>query len=355
MDLLAARMHHDSRASPTDEPPKPPVLANAPERMNSFPPSTPLVTIAIPTFNRARSYLPRALRAACVQTYANLDILVADNASTDDTAAVVASMGDARVRYHRHPENMGSARNTNFCIESSRGEYTLLLNDDDLIDEDFIEVCMDAIADGQRPGLIRTGMRLIDESGRVVHIHVNQVGGLDFAAFVVAWTQGLTVPYLCNTLFRTRNLQEIGLHSRHYMWDDVIAELKIAAVHGRVDIADVHASSCEHGGELTRAASVREWCEDAVELTEVACSLAPDDAPQLRAHLTPFLAEIAYRRAAQANAPLIARLAGGLTAFRTFRVPPEFPLWFKQVLGRERWYRRLAKLKPRRQVRASSE
>lgn len=321
------------------------------DRVNRRPRLDPTVTIAIPTFNRAGTYFPRALGAACAQTYANLDILVADNASTDHTADVVTAMSDARIRYHRHDRNIGAAKNTSFCIESSRGEYTLLLNDDDLVDQDFVEVCIAAIASGRRPGLIRTGMRVIDESGTVVRLHPNRVGGLDFVDFVVAWTQGATAPYLCNTMFLTRPLQEVGLHSRHSMWDDVIAELKIAAAHGRVDIEEVHASSCEHPGELTRTAHVREWCEDAVELIEVVCSLAPAEAARLRSHLTPFLAMIAYHRAAVASAPLFTRLAGGVTAFRTFGVAPKFPQWFKQVLAQERWYRALGRLKARRTLR----
>src|SRR5690606_4365233 len=61
----------------------------------------PLVTICIPTFNRADTFLPKALAAACNQTYRNLEILVSDNASSDGTPELVRSMIDPRISYHR--------------------------------------------------------------------------------------------------------------------------------------------------------------------------------------------------------------------------------------------------------------
>jgi glycosyltransferase involved in cell wall biosynthesis len=306
---------------------------------------TPLVTIAIPTFNRAGSYLPGALRAACHQSYTNLEILVSDNASSDATAELVKGHGDSRIRYHRQEQNIGSARNTNYCIDAARGEYTLLLNDDDLIDETFVEACIGALSAGERPGLIRTGMRIIGDDGATIRTHANQVGGLNFTQFVIAWTQGLTTPYLCNTLFKSEPLKASGMHSRHYLWDDVITELKIAATHGRVDIAEIHASSREHHGELTRAATVRAWTEDSLDLLELVCRLAPSDAKVLRSHLLPFLSELAYRRAAEVNANLGVRLYSGWEVYRTLGMRPRLPSWFKHVLSQESWYAYLVRAK----------
>src|SRR5688572_24537959 len=130
----------------------------------------PLVTIAIPTFNRADAYLPATLAAASGQSYANLDILVADNASVDDTAQVVSSFRDPRIRYHRHPSNVGAAANWNFCVEQGRGQYFLMLMDDDLIDHDFVETCIKRVADKPQAGLIRTGTRVVDGHGKLIHI-----------------------------------------------------------------------------------------------------------------------------------------------------------------------------------------
>ena len=60
--------------------------------------SLPLVTIAIPTYNRAGSYLPVALGSALAQRYPRLEVLVADNASSDETASFVRGITDERLR-----------------------------------------------------------------------------------------------------------------------------------------------------------------------------------------------------------------------------------------------------------------
>ncbi len=59
----------------------------------------PLVTIAIPTYNRADGYLKQALQSAVNQTYKNIEIVVSDNCSPDNTEAVVRSYTDPRIRY----------------------------------------------------------------------------------------------------------------------------------------------------------------------------------------------------------------------------------------------------------------
>ena len=106
--------------------------------------SLPLVSIAIPTYNRANGYLREALQASLGQSYPAIEIIVSDNFSSDNTEEVVRSYSDSRIRYFRQSENIGANNNFNFCLDQSRGAYFLLLPDDDLIDRDFIDVCIRA-------------------------------------------------------------------------------------------------------------------------------------------------------------------------------------------------------------------
>ncbi len=99
-------------------------------------------TIGIPTYNRAR-FLRRALEVACQQTSDDVEVLVSDNASTDDTESVVRSFGD-RVRYHRNAENIGMWRNFIQVAELAGGEYLAWLQDDDLVHRDFARRALDA-------------------------------------------------------------------------------------------------------------------------------------------------------------------------------------------------------------------
>ena len=73
----------------------------------------PLVTIAIPTYNRANAYLKTAISCALKQSYQNLEILISDNNSEDNTEELVNQFSDRRIRYVKHPENIGFVKNWN--------------------------------------------------------------------------------------------------------------------------------------------------------------------------------------------------------------------------------------------------
>ena len=168
------------------------------------------MTIAIPTHNRAESFLAQALRSAAGQTYPRLEILVADNASSDGTEALVRGFTDAPIRYLRHHVNIGSTANYNSCLEQARGDYFLLLHDDDAIDSDFIATCIAAVRDRSDIVLVRTGIRIIDGAGQVLRQCVNPVSGLSLADFFCAWFEGKTYWYCANTLFKTAELRAAG-------------------------------------------------------------------------------------------------------------------------------------------------
>src|SRR5215813_5462932 len=154
----------------------------------------PLVTIGIPTYNRAGRYLRQALSSALNQSYRHIEVLVSDNCSPDNTEAVVTSFNDSRIRYIRHPVNIGAIKNFAFCLQEARGKYFLLLHDDDAIDLDFIETCLGAIPVGAEPGIIRTGTRAVDSNGKVLHEMPNQAVGCSTADFFRAWFSGKTSP-----------------------------------------------------------------------------------------------------------------------------------------------------------------
>lgn len=93
----------------------------------------PPVTIVVTSYNYAH-LLDQALQSACRQTYLNLEILVLDNASTDETPAILARYaGDPRVRIIRHAENIGAVANHNAGIAAARGEFLVFLSADDLM------------------------------------------------------------------------------------------------------------------------------------------------------------------------------------------------------------------------------
>jgi len=98
--------------------------------------SSSLVSICIPAYN-SKKYIGETLTCLCAQTYSNIEIIVANDGSTDDTAAQVKSIDDKRIILLNEP-NGGAAKARNTAFSKAKGEYILYFDADDHIEPDFI-------------------------------------------------------------------------------------------------------------------------------------------------------------------------------------------------------------------------
>jgi glycosyltransferase involved in cell wall biosynthesis len=252
------------------------------------------------------------------QTYPHVEIIVSDNGSTDETEAVVRAAADRGIKYLRHREDIGANGNFNACLREAAGDYFLLLHDDDLIDRDFVQTCLDAARYSRDAGVIRTGTRIIDAAGDVVREVPNRVAGRSVEGFIHGWFAGETTLYMCSTLFNTRRLRELGgFASPRSVFQDGFAIMPLAARYGRVDVETVKASFRRHASGRTRATTVDDWCVDSLALLDLMCDLVPAHREVLRAEGLEFFAHLNYGRAAEADSA-VRRLAGYVTVFREF-------------------------------------
>ena len=289
----------------------------------------PLVTIAIPTYNRARTYLRQALESAVRQTYKNIEIIVANNCSTDDTEMVVNDFNDRRIKYFRHNENIGSNNNQNFCLEQANGLFSLLLYDDDLIDNDFVEVCIDAMNGNHSIGLVVTGAREIDAEGNITSQCPNPGKELSTGEFFLNWFAGKIPLYSCNVLMNTKSLREIGgLRSKTNTYEDVVADAQLMGKYGRVDVYDVKASFRRHGDHWGSSLSISDWWEDSLYLLDIICNLASERKTFIRSEGMKYFSKKSchrsYMRAARIKSPL-SRFLTYLSVYKTFNyqyLPP---------------------------------
>jgi glycosyltransferase involved in cell wall biosynthesis len=89
-----------------------------------------VISVVIPTHNRAH-LVRRAVASALAQTFADLEVIVVDDGSTDGTGALLASLTDPRVRALRLPRRTGAARARNAGVAAARGEWIAFLDSDD--------------------------------------------------------------------------------------------------------------------------------------------------------------------------------------------------------------------------------
>jgi len=130
----------------------------------------PTVSVIIPTYNHAR-FIAQAVESTLAQTYSDLEIIVVDDGSTDDTQAILASYGDCtrRVRVI-HKENRGVAAARNTGILAAQGDYLLFLDADDLIPANKLECKVPILNAQPNVGLVYSAFQYIDEGGtQVLH------------------------------------------------------------------------------------------------------------------------------------------------------------------------------------------
>jgi hypothetical protein len=141
---------------------------HAARESRSQPQSPPLVSIGIPTYQRA-STLPRAVESALTQSHPNIEIVICDDGSTDTTEALCEDMAarDARIRYLRSPVNQGLAANHNRLFAAMRGQYAMLLCDDDWLKDDYVERCLAELRSAPDLMLVCGTARYVQDGERV--------------------------------------------------------------------------------------------------------------------------------------------------------------------------------------------
>jgi glycosyltransferase involved in cell wall biosynthesis len=137
----------------------------------------PTVSIGLPVWNGSR-YLGEAIESILAQTFTDFELIVSDNASTDDTAEIIQRYAalDSRVRYHRNDRNIGGARNENLTFEMSTGRYFRLAAYDDILEPTLIERCVDVLERSPETVLSFPQTLVIDDEGEITHIEIITAG-----------------------------------------------------------------------------------------------------------------------------------------------------------------------------------
>jgi glycosyltransferase involved in cell wall biosynthesis len=138
--------------------------------------SLPLVSIGLPVYNGA-AFLQEALDSLVAQTYPNLEIIISDNGSTDDTEEICRSAAkkDSRVAYHRYSENRGAAWNYNNVFHLSKGKYFKWNAHDDNCHPEFTSECIALMEQKPEIVLCYPQARVIDELGGKVEMEEEEL------------------------------------------------------------------------------------------------------------------------------------------------------------------------------------
>lgn len=167
------------------------------------------ISVIIPAYNVAK-WLPRCVQSVLDQTYENLEILLIDDGSTDDTGAIVDAYGEKDPRIVAiHQANAGLVAVREKGIALATGEYVSFVDGDDVIEPDFLlRLLRNAITYGA--DISHCGMKFCFYDGRVkLHYGTGEIIEFDTVAGVNELLRGGRIePSLCNKLYRRELLQD---------------------------------------------------------------------------------------------------------------------------------------------------
>lgn len=97
-----------------------------------------LVSICIPTYN-AEKTIEKTLQSILDQTYRNLEIIIVDNTSTDNTLSILKKFKDFRIKIYKNKKNIGAEHNWTKCVKLAKGDYIAIFHADDIYNHRIIE------------------------------------------------------------------------------------------------------------------------------------------------------------------------------------------------------------------------
>lgn len=195
--------------------------------------SGPKITVHIPVYN-GDNYLETEIDSLLAQTYADFELLITDNCSTDRTADICQryAQQDPRVRYVRNERNIGSNPNFDLGVELARGEYFKWASHDDFHAPEFLERCVDVLDSDPHVVLVQSLVQIVDDKGHNLTLYDSQLHGSDSNDPVERFKPLTHIRHTCTEifgLFRTEALKKTKLNAANYHAVDraLLAELSL--------------------------------------------------------------------------------------------------------------------------------
>lgn len=168
------------------------------------------ISMIIPAYN-CGLYIGRALDSALAQTYQNMEIILINDGSTDDTGQICASYAKkhGQIRFFSQ-KNRGVSVARRYAAEQASGEYLAFLDGDDWIDEDFLKVLADGLGDGDVIAagcekVLESGEKLCEYNGCPAGTYAGEAARKGLYRQILCKEEPFVfgvLPYLCTKLFK---------------------------------------------------------------------------------------------------------------------------------------------------------
>ncbi|MBK5240997.1 glycosyltransferase [Clostridium sp.] len=179
-----------------------------------------LVSILIPTYNRA-IFLEKCIKSALNQTYGNLEIIISDNCSTDNTEEIVSKYNDTKIRYVKNFRNIGPILNWKNALMKSKGKYCVILCDDDyFIDNEYVQNAINLFTKDNSINLVITDCVLGRKQQVSTNISLKQVtDGKEFLRNF--WSKNYHIPVISNVFIREEAMKINAFSNNSILYSDI--------------------------------------------------------------------------------------------------------------------------------------
>ncbi|WP_082316870.1 glycosyltransferase family 2 protein [Methylobacterium sp. ARG-1] len=165
----------------------------------------PLVSIIIPTLNRIE-LLIQTIRSVSLQNYANIELIISDNASRDGTKNAIPHLIDAKTKIIRRPFTLPLEVNVMEAAKEARGKYIMILSDDDLISSDYVSTMVGAFESDEKIQ-VGLGRRILIDGNTNILYRSDPLSDSSHSEFSEKWMtqyfQSQNAHNQINTIFST--------------------------------------------------------------------------------------------------------------------------------------------------------
>jgi len=243
----------------------------------------PSVSVIIPAYNAATRYIEQAISSVLAQSYRGYEIIVVDDASTDNTGLLVSRF--PQIRYYRRGENGGQAAARNDGAKIAAGEFLAFLDQDDLWEPTFLQETLTALVKASHAAVIHADGYQVNEHNEILEYD----GAMKHTDSITQMLRGGHDVATSGSLFRKTCFEEVGGYDAMLrVWEDIDLAIRLsrqyeilhlpkplyrhrlygrnisrdipseAALAGRHRFLEKHASACPPGSNLSKALA-RDW------------------------------------------------------------------------------------------------
>ena len=193
--------------------------------MNSM---APLVSVGLPVHN-GENYIVGAIESILNQTYRNIELIISDNASTDNTGGICQkyTLIDNRVKYYRLNDNCGAMVNHNRVLDLAKGKYFQWICHDDECEQTYIQKCVGILEENEQIICCFSVIKFIDGKDNVLRLSKNELSIFDdsrlerMKKFVDLQKASVDIFCAMYGLFRTASIKKLGPLGTYIAGDQV--------------------------------------------------------------------------------------------------------------------------------------